>query len=255
MLKIVCVCLVLSVVFGVCGCSKNNNKTNNGNNYSTNTSIIESASSKNNNTSDVSSPISKINPKTKSSSSVKGNISIDIYNLPTPPTKKAPNSLSEDEVYNTIVDLFEVDISKNIKISSGQIIYNYYSHRFSWTDNDEYPCINVSSVFITLNATDFKNLLNQLNKTWKKGKIDRMPYTPYEYEYISNSTIQKKYKNTVIAEIENTKTIYINKIGDDEYIAEFNGTFSNPKFQSGTIQIEEDGTGKEWPTSNEFLTN
>ena len=248
MLKIICICLVLSVVFGVCGCSKINNKTSNENNSSTNISIIESSNSKNNNTSDIPEPISKINPKYKSSSAVNKNSSIDIYHLPTPETKKAPDLLSKEEVYNTIVDLFEVDLSNKIKITSGAINYTYSSYYFSWPSDsiDDFPTIAISRVFISMNSHDFNNLLNQLKKTWQRGRIDRIPHTPYDYEYKKTYTLQKKYQNIVIAEQEQTKTIYVNKVSDNEYIAELNGIFYDPKFQSGTIEIQEDGTGKAW---------
>lgn len=52
MKKFICICLILSVIFGVCGCSKNGDKAYNTSDFSTNTSTTEVLTS-NNTTSEV----------------------------------------------------------------------------------------------------------------------------------------------------------------------------------------------------------
>lgn len=259
MKNFICICLILSVIFGVCGCSKNGDKAYNTSDFSTNTSnfltntsniststsMPESSVSKNNNTGYISSA------KPKSSSSVNADSSINLHVLPIPNERKVPNLLSKDEAYDIIIDNFEVRLSKKIAITSGEIGYRYDSYYFTWSGTDlfYFPTLYIG-VMISLNSNDFNNLLKQLKKDWVVGRIERMPYIPYEYEYKKTYTLEKKYKDTVIAEWEGTKTICINKINDNEYIAEFSGIFYNPEFKSGIFDIQKDGTGKKRDTKS-----
>ena len=237
MKKIICVLLLLLAIFSFCSCSETHNTINNESDSSSNSSVIENFSSKNNSTSYNSSS------KPQSGSSVNADSSVDVYRLPIPNAKKTPDTLSKDEVYDIVVDNFDVELSKNININWGEIQYYYNSYYFTWSHDSDYPFVLIH-IKVSLNSDDFNNLLNQLKDNWKVGKIDRMPYIPYEYEYIKDYTFEKKYKDVVIAEIKRQKTIYINKIKDNEYIAEFDGTFYNPEFKSGTFDIQKDGTGK-----------
>ena len=238
MKKIICVALSLLAVFGFCHCSGIDDAINSESNLSTGSLVIENFSSKNNSTSYDSSS------KPQSSGSVNQDSSINLHSLPIPYAKKTKNVLSKEEIYDIVVNNFEIELSKEIKFTRGSIVYGYDSYYFSWADEDDYPYVWVCEVIATLNAKDFKNLLNQLKNDWRVGKIDRMPYIPYEYEYIKDYTFEKKYKDVVIAEIAKSKTIYINKISDNEYIAEFNGEFYDPEFKYGTFDIQKDGTGK-----------
>lgn len=237
MKKIICVLLLLLAIFSFCSCSETHNTINNESDSSSNSSVIENFSSKNNSTSYNSSS------KPQFSSSVNADSSVDVYRLPIPNAKKTPDTLSKDEVYDIVVDNFDVELSKNININWGEIQYYYNSYYFTWTDDSDYPFVLIH-IKVSLNSDDFNNLLNQLKNDWEVGRIERSHHIPYDYEYKKNYTFEKKYKDTVIAEIERTKTIYINKINDNEYIAEFDGTFYNPEFKSGTFDIQKDGTGK-----------
>ena len=265
MLKTFCAILIFSVLFNICGCSNISNKNQNESDVSTNVYIIENSSSKNNNTSYNSSSsksdtsydssssksntslVSSSNPQTSSkqkiSSTLNADSSIDLYKLKKPSTKKGSEPLSKDEVYGIISERFELDLPKNIKFYSGHFDYFYDKEAFQWYDEDEFP-IHFIYALAKLNSNDFKNLLNQLNETWEMGEPPLMPHNTHDYEYIKTVTLQKKYKNTLIAEKERVNCICISKIGDDEYFARFDGAFYNSEFKEGTLEIQEDGSAK-----------